>query len=776
MPFDITPDVHLRRDSEGRVRQLQHIAKPYTPQAVALAAAAPSTPRALAEEYLRDIGPILDLAPPVTSNFAAEMAAHPTPDANQLRFKEEKSNENSTTVSYAQTVLGLPIWNAGVSVQMQTQPLQVTGAHNALHYGVEQLATPPVNARYLPNRIDPDALRALLQLAPTIPAPVVNSTRLLIYRYEPAQRLDPQIDAHAGSGGFQPPDFPSLPLPAVPGDIVPDHHYVVSEVLFTLSLPKWGELHWRAFLEPEKGAVLYLRALVACASGHVFQADPITQTGTLTLTAASPTATLNPLRRTFTLLGLVPPPVAVPTQGLNGQWIQLKDIDPPHTAMPTTTAPFDFDYSCDSTDFAAVSAYYHCDWVYRFIAGLGFNLNSYFSGTSFPVPVDPHALSDAVNAQARGNTMGNGMGAFVFGRVENGQTMGIAADVRVVIHEFGHALLWDHVSSPNFGFAHSAGDSLGAILHDPASLLTGLHRFETFPFMNASSGLSRRHDRDVAAGWAWGGSMDDTQYGSEQVLSTLHFRIYRAAGGDSTDIAVKRQISRYIAFLIVKAIGTLTFTSTDPDTFAQALIGADSTTITFEGLSGGTLAKVIRWSFEQQGLYQPPGAPSPVTSPGAPPDIDVFVDDGRGGSYMPFQDPFDVAQDIWNRNVADGGMTHETPILNVPNFVYVKVQNRGTKSATSVTARAFQSKVANATTFPSHWSPMTTQVLPVAGGIAPGATVVVGPFQWTPSFDNQSGLISVDADGDRSNLTLIKGAVLNAQLVRLDNNLAQRRF
>ncbi|MGK7939037.1 MAG: hypothetical protein AB4062_02540 [Crocosphaera sp.] len=35
----------------------------------------------------------------------------------------------------------------------------------------------------------------------------------------------------------------------------------------------------------------------------------------------------------------------------------------------------------------------------------------------------------------------------------------------------------------------------------------------------------------------------------------------------------------------------------------------------FEGQSGGAIHKVIRWAFEQQGLYQPPGAPRPVTTP-----------------------------------------------------------------------------------------------------------------------------------------------------------------
>ena len=133
---------------------------------------------------------------------------------------------------------------------------------------------------------------------------------------------------------------------------------------------------------------------------------------------------------------------------------------------------------------------------------MGIDVNTYFNNTDFPVPVDPHARFSEVNAAAPGNVMGNGLGRLVFGVAKSGTTFGISADVRVVIHEFGHGVLWDHVDSPNFGFAHSPGDSLAVILHDPHSKAPD--RFETFPFMKESAGLSRRHDRDVAAGMGVG--------------------------------------------------------------------------------------------------------------------------------------------------------------------------------------------------------------------------------------------------------------------------------
>ena len=86
----------------------------------------------------------------------------------------------------------------------------------------------------------------------------------------------------------------------------------------------------------------------------------------------------------------------------------------------------------------------------------------------------------------------------------------------------------------------------------------------------------------------------------------------------------------------------------------MALTEADATTDVFEGHPGGAFSKVFRWSFEKQGLYQPAGAPRPVTQPGAPPDVDLYIDDGRCGEYMPFLADFRGAAEIWNRTAADG--------------------------------------------------------------------------------------------------------------------------
>ena len=105
----------------------------------------------------------------------------------------------------------------------------------------------------------------------------------------------------------------------------------------------------------------------------------------------------------------------------------------------------------------------------------------------------------------------------------------------MVLHELGgHGILYDHVNSPNFGFAHSAGDSFGAILNDPER--SAPDRFVTFPWVN----IGRRHDR---AGRRLGLGRRERRrrlHRREQILATTLFRIYRSIGGDSTDLGTRR--------------------------------------------------------------------------------------------------------------------------------------------------------------------------------------------------------------------------------------------
>jgi hypothetical protein len=773
MAFEITPNVTVEYDEQGVARHLEHISQPYYSPDKDLHGVAADYVAAVSDEY----GLVRPMLEDVNAAVGDELAEDEGP---ALRLAEEKFVMETTVISYQQTYLGLPVWEAGVAVVLQDNPPRVTSSSSTVHTDIDA-KSPPADAPFLPEGITPAALRPLLGLEGGRGGGLkINGTRLLVYRYDSLQRFDPEIvlaeEDHGGGLHVEP---PTLPLPPVPDRIEEDRHYVVTEVLFTASVKGWGEpINWRSFVEPETGGVLYLRAFVTAVDGAVYSRDPLTKTGDATITPASPAATLDGQRDTVALQGLT---TASP-QTLMGQYVQLVDISAPTVAAPTSTG--NFIYSAPTDNFAAVNAYHHCDALFRMVAGMGFTISSYFNGTTFPVRVDHRATigtacpgGACVNAQAPGNATGTGSDGFRFALQASGQPVGIACDWRVVLHEFGHALLWDSVNSPNFGFAHSAGDSLGAILNDPGSLAPD--RFLTFPW----TVITRRHDRPVAS-WAWGGPNDVGGYSSEQILSTTLFRFYRSIGGDSTRLNMQRLAARYSTYLIVRAIGSL---ATSPITatpmasvFATALQTADVSSASFEGQPGGAYAKVMRWAFEKQGLYQPPGAPVPVTTVGAPPDIDVYIDDGRQGEY-PYREVFWENQDIWNRLNPDAGFAHETPIVGRPNFLYVKVKNRGTQTATNVAVRCYHCRPATGLVWPADWVPTTTPELPVGAPIVPGGTVLVGPFEWTPTVvGHQCLLATVTTPGDLSNIDSASGRPCAAgptphwRLVPYDNNIGQR--
>src|SRR5262249_14251759 len=253
---------------------------------------------------------------------------------------------------------------------------------------------------------------------------------------------------------------------------------------------------------------------------------------------------LDVLRDNISLVNLGP--ISAGQQSLAGTFVQLNHAAPP---PPTQATPFNFAYVSRTDNFAAANAYYHCDRFFRMVQSLGFPVATYFDGTAFPVPVDYRSalLGNVVNAQCRGNALNNGIGSVLFALADTGNLanpIGIAADWRVVLHELaGHGILWDHVDSPNFGFAHSAGDSVAVILNDPNTLAPD--RFVSFPWVN----IGRRHDRSVAAGWGWGGANDVGGYSSEQILATTHFRLYRSIGGDSDDVARREFAARSTVYL-----------------------------------------------------------------------------------------------------------------------------------------------------------------------------------------------------------------------------------
>jgi hypothetical protein len=391
---------------------------------------------------------------------------------------------------------------------------------------------------------------------------------------------------------------------------------------------------------------------------------------------------------------------------------------------------------------------------------------------------------------------------------------GAASDPRWVWHEFGHVVVLAGTSSLELSFAHSVGDSLAAIMSDPDSrLVQGFlnedgrsMRGVTFPWLKDPL---RRHDRLPEEGWSWNGTLNDPRPGryppaldpsgyiAEQILSSTLFRLYRAIGGDDVlsdltpDRPMRRLAAEYIAYLILWAVGSLGSIRATPGDLATALMVADVLTIEFvrrgHARRGGALSKVIRWAFEQQGLYPPINATYPWNAPGAPNDLDLYLEDSRVGQYDS-TDSWETLPDAMVIGTTGSHGSDQPPLLGKENLVHIFVRNLGPSPGSNLTVEAWTRRSAEKiTTWEKdsiEWAPLTMVGTASPGPILPnGPPVSVATFSWTPNAPGHHGvLVSVSAPGDRClldsslGLACAAGPTELAQLVPFDNNIGWRTW
>lgn len=592
----------------------------------------------------------------------------------------------------------------------------------------------------------------------------------------------------------------------------------------------------------ERRLVIKTTLATAAATGKAFPLDPVTASGEYADKPHGKGDRLDRHRKTVPLRDLDK------VGGkfiLSGPRVRIASPNPLGKDPPSKKARFDF--SSRSDDFAAVSAYYHCDAMMRMVEGFGFDLATYFKDVELPLtvvhraklPSGPAAYDGlGINAYVVPEVLQGGRAAWrvrmLFGLADfndvHRSPIGLATDPRWMWHEFCHVLLLASTGKTEFDFAHSAGDALAAVMSDAASALVARGpsaRGVTFPFAGAPT---RRHDRCVSCGWGWNGTVyerpaptysvrDPAGYRAEQILSSTIFLLYRAAGGDSVqrgrrrggraDQARRWSAARYVAYLIVRAIGALSSSGSVPTSdaavFAAALQNADVGTRNFAFSSeeyggathqtvclGGALHKVIRWAFEQQGLYQPPSI-IPADKPGDPRPIDLFLNDraDRQGGYEPTDD-WDASDDtVWIRNAPDGGSAPERPRIGQTNYVYINVRNRGSDAGLAPIATVGVLAAQGADTAEwvapplgggGTWTALAAHAGAVINApVQPGQTVRFGPFVWTPSVAGRNALfVRASTPGDRSNadhasfLACAAGPIPVEEIAPYDNNLAYR--
>jgi zinc metalloprotease ZmpB len=775
-------------------------------------------PVEVAIDYLQNVAQIFKISRESLRNIGQNVSFDdPLEQGVEYRLSEEKQIFDSTTVGFSQTFVNLPVWQAGLTVTIKENPYRVIHAVNTSQKDFDAKLPPSdiikrhkqlfhvkrqkelskrkrlseaksKSSIFIRDLINKKKLSKANEKIRDNAYPI--RARFFVYKYDEDNRL-PRVEKEYTSEKISKENepktlesIPILPLYPVNEKMKHGHYYVVDEITFSFTTEEYGAINWIALVELETRSVLYLRPLAADVSGQVFKHDPITISGNLVYTPNQSNGILNPFR-TSEVLDYVNLPVGG-IQSLSGTRINITNVEGPNIAPPTNPTGADFNYDVRTDNFSAVNAYYHNNRFFSFVESLGFTLGTYFNNTTFPIPVDHrgrHGTNNGieVNAHCVGNGAG-GIGHCCYCLAETSNTInpiGIADDWRVVLHELaGHGILYEHVNSANFGFSHSAGDSFGVILSDPESQISGSDRFWNFPWVR--NAIGRRCDRDVST-WAWGGTNDNGGYRSEEILATTHFRIYRSIGGDSTDTNRKIFASRMMAYLILRAISTLT-PATNPNNalgFANALMTVDLLNWTTEGIFGGAYNKVIRWSFEKQGLYQPPAAPTPVTTAGAPPPVDVYIDDGRHGEYQ-YQPIHWNNTSIWNRRMADGLVGHQDPIIGTTNYIYVKIKNRGTETANNVKVRGYHSKPGSGLLLPNDIQPLITSELPV-GTLAGNNTEEkkVGPFEWIPeinSYGHDCIIMIVSADTDASNFDsfAIGETIPEWRLVPNDNNIGEK--
>lgn len=159
------------------------------------------------------------------------------------------------------------------------------------------------------------------------------------------------------------------------------------------------------------------------------------------------------------------------------------------------------------------------------------------------------------------------------------------------------------------------------------------------------------------------------------------------------------------------------------------------------------------------GLIPPPSPATPdLWSQNTPQDIGNEPDSLSATFYQ--------SDDIWVRTTNDGFVNQEhqnpqyrPPALGLPNYVYVRVRNRGCASASSATLKLYWAKASTGLSWPAPWDGSVTTPALMGGSIIPsqptgsvaGGGFVILEFPWYPP--NPLDYISFGAD--RSHFCLL---------------------
>src|SRR5262249_17373037 len=111
------PIQEIVRDEQGHARYLK--VQPDPEPAAKLAFSADhhaASPQESARNFLTAHADVIGLATESTESLHLTAAETPSGEDQALRFESEKTIMGTSTVSYVQTMFGLPVYQAGISV------------------------------------------------------------------------------------------------------------------------------------------------------------------------------------------------------------------------------------------------------------------------------------------------------------------------------------------------------------------------------------------------------------------------------------------------------------------------------------------------------------------------------------------------------------------------------------------------------------------------------------------------------------------------------------
>ncbi len=519
--------------------------------------------------------------------------------------------------------------------------------------------------------------------------------------------------------------------------------------------------HFRVVVDAVGGKLLWIEVAgkYVTATLGVYLPDPVTESNDGSLSSLSTDDKLKPFAHEVqTEIG---PADAAGKFHLDGEWCFCSDWDAPAFPQPESdSATFVFDTHPKDHAFLSANAYFWTDSFARYLRSLG---NAQLNARMVKVEVDPQGAQGTDRSEWIGTTTPPRM------RFDMKDVPG-AADSGIIVHEYTHGVVqWlrPGATAP-LEYEHSICDAMAGIYRDrfnPA----GNRRTETFPF-----------DNNLQDEWSKGRRLDLTQrfddadfdeYTPDQrasMLATALWQCYVGMGGKSKDPGVRQRAADKMIKTLLATVPRLAADTAQSKKnavhLAETLIAADV------AVNGGLHRNVMTDAFVRQGLF-------------AKPDVDVFIADSPGDTGLvpsgTDAEPFWISPDIWVRNEIGPGddpeAGHQEPIVNRPNYVYVRVHNRGTAEAQPdrFTVETRRCDPGTGMIWPDHFKVIGTET--VHAPIPPGGSVRVGPFPWTPTIAGHECLIAVVNGADDPAVVATSGKpVPHDRLVRFDNNVGQR--